>query len=43
MKMIKKGFKFIYESKKNSQDFQGLLGENNKENIFSFRTYMAKS
>ena len=42
MKMIKKAFKFIYENKRNSSNFQGLLGEN-KDNIYNFRTFRAKS
>jgi hypothetical protein len=42
MKMIKKGFKFIYENKKKSRNFQGVFNEN-KENLFHFNKYRAKS
>ena len=42
MKMIKKGFKFIYENNKKSENFQGVVNEN-KEYLFNFRTYRAKS
>jgi len=42
MKMIKNGFKFIYENKRNSSNFQGLFSEN-KENLFNSGTCRAKS
>ena len=42
MKMIKNGFKFIYENKRNSSNFQGLFSEN-KKNLFNSGTYRAKS
>ena len=42
MKMIKKGFKFIYENNKKSENFQGVVNEN-KEYLFNFKTYRAKS
>lgn len=42
MKMIKNGFKFIYENKRNSPNFQGLFSEN-KENLFNSGACRAKS
>ena len=41
MKMIKKGFKFIYENKKKSPNFKGVF-DGNKEYLYNFRTFRAK-